>query len=132
MKRSCVYCGGIHDRSYVCPSKPKYKRIRDDSDSESRRLRQTSVWKKRSVEIRRRDKGLCQFCFRNIYHTTNQYTFDDVSVHHIKPLNEGGSLLSGHNLITVCRMHHEMCERGDIPRQAQQHIAKEQERINKI
>lgn len=131
MLKSCSYCGSIHDRTHHCSSKPVYNRKRE-RNSDADRLRNTKAWRDRSLEIRKRDRGLCQVCIRNLYHTTTQYTFDNVSVHHIKPLHEGGSLLSGHNLLSVCRMHHNMCECGDIPRQEQKQFAKEQEQLNKL
>lgn len=126
MLKSCSYCGSIHPRSYQCPKKPIRKPRERNSDADN--LRNTKAWRNKSLDIRTRDKGLCQICIRQLYHTINQYTFDTIEVHHIKPLNEGGSLLCGHNLITVCKYHHNMCEAGgEIPRHTQQQIATEQE-----
>jgi 5-methylcytosine-specific restriction protein A len=129
MLRSCSYCGRMHERTFQCSKKPQRNRIKERTNAD--KLRNTRAWKNRSIEIRQRDKGLCQICIRNLFNTTNIYSFD-VGVHHIKPLEEGGSLLSGRNLITLCRMHHEMCERGEIARPMQQDIAAEQERNNKL
>jgi 5-methylcytosine-specific restriction enzyme A len=126
MLKSCTYCGGIHDRKFPCPKKPIRKQIKEPTDAN--RLRNTKAWRMKSKDIRTRDMYLCQICIRNLYHTTNQYTFDTIEVHHIIPLEEGGSLLSNHNLITVCKYHHNMCESGgEIPRDIQQAIAREQE-----
>jgi predicted HNH restriction endonuclease len=126
MLRSCKYCGRIHDSTYQCPNKPVYnKRYQRNPDVDS--FRNTTKWRKKSLEIRKRDKGLCQVCIRKLYNTIQQYSFD-VSVHHIIPLHENiYKGLSSTNLITVCRMHHDMCEDGSIPREIQQSIAKEQE-----
>ena len=48
----------------------------------------------------------------------------DISVHHIIPLAEGGELLDEDNLITLCRYHHEQAEKGKISRRELQVLAK--------
>lgn len=126
MLRSCKYCGGIHDRTYQCPRKPVYKKHKfSDADN----FRNTTLWRKKSAEIRKRDKGLCQVCIRKLYNTQQQYTFDTIEVHHIVPLNENPKRgLDNYNLLTVCKYHHNMCEvGGEIPREIQHMIAKEQQ-----
>ncbi|MEH7391762.1 hypothetical protein [Bacillus sp. JJ1474] len=80
--------------------------------------------------MRERDKFLCQFCLRNLYHTLQQYTFDNVQVHHVLPMKEDvdrSQWYDSSNLLLVCKMHHDMCERGEIPREEQLEIVKEQE-----
>ncbi|WEG13993.1 HNH endonuclease [Pullulanibacillus sp. KACC 23026] len=104
-----------------------------ERNSQADTLRNTKAWRKKSKEIRKRDKGLCQICIRNLYHTTNQYTFDTIEVHHIIPLSEGGSLLSNHNLISLCKFHHNLSEAGgEISRATQLKIAREQEEKNSL
>lgn len=131
MLKSCSFCGRIHDRNYDCPNKPtRTKYFQSDAD----KFRNTTRWKKKSVEIRKRDKGLCQVCIRKLYNTQQQYTFDTIEVHHIIPLHEDIKHgMNNNNLLTVCKYHHVMCEvGGDIPRHVQQDIAKEQEKLNKL
>lgn len=127
MLKSCSFCGRIHDRTYQCPKKPRFKKL---GLSDSEKFRNTARWRKKSVEIRKRDKGLCLLCLRNLYNTQKQYTFENVEVHHIIPLHEDISKgLDNSNLLTVCAYHHKRCESGgDIPRDIQQAIALEQER----
>lgn len=129
MLKSCSHCGSIHDSKYQCPKKPKrYKR-----PTPIDKFRNTSSWRKKSVEIRKRDKGLCQICIRKLYNTQHQYTFDTIEVHHIIPLSEDMKRgLDNANLISLCKYHHYMADDGDIPRQVQHEIAKEQGRLNNL
>lgn len=71
---------------------------------------------------------MCQICIRKLHNTLRQFNYDTLSVHHIVPVNEDYELrLEDCNLLTVCRMHHEMCENGLISREEQLRIAREQE-----
>ena len=128
--KSCSYCGRVHERNYQCPKKPsrtKYKL------SDADHFRNTARWRKKSIEVRTRDKGLCQCCIRLLYNTQQQYTFDTIEVHHITPLHEDIHRgLDNTNLLTLCKYHHYMADAGDIPRDVQHAIAKEQEDINKL
>jgi predicted restriction endonuclease len=130
MMKSCSYCGRIHAKNYQCPNKPvRNKYNLSDAD----KFRNTTRWRKKSVEIRQRDKGLCQVCIRKLYNTQQQYTFDTIEVHHITPLHEDTSCgLDNTNLLSLCKYHHYMADAGDIPRDVQYAIAKEQEDINKL
>ena len=50
----------------------------------------------------------------------------DLSVHHIVPIEKDyEQRLDDENLITVCGLHHEMCEAGKITRKVQIELAKE-------
>lgn len=125
MLKSCSYCGLTHQKLETCSRKPTRKKY---NLSESDKFRNTSKWKKKSIEIRQRDKGLCQICIRLLYNTQQQYTFDTIGVHHICPLHEDIRRgLDNKNLLTVCEYHHKMCESGEIPRSEQWEIAKGQE-----
>jgi 5-methylcytosine-specific restriction enzyme A len=131
MLKSCKYCGGIHDRKYVCPSKPIHNTRSRDTQAD--RFRNTNAWKKKRGDIKDRDKRLCQVCIRMLHHTINQYTFDDVQVHHIVPINEDyNKRLDNEYLISLCRIHHEAAEAGEIPRELLHEIAVEQEERNKM
>lgn len=130
MLKSCSYCGSIHDRNYQCPKKPNRKKF---NQSEADKFRNTSRWRKKSVEIRTRDKGLCQVCIRKLYNTQQQYTFDTIEVHHIVPLNEDITYgLKNKWLLSLCKYHHYMADAGEIPRDELHLIAKEQEKLNQL
>uniref|UniRef100_UPI0020BF65E9 HNH endonuclease n=1 Tax=Lysinibacillus sp. D4B2_S17 TaxID=2941225 RepID=UPI0020BF65E9 len=53
---------------------------------------------------------------RNLYNTQMQYNFTDLEVHHIEPIaNAWDKRLEDNNLISLCRYHHELVEKGSIP-----------------
>lgn len=100
-----------------------YKNSRNyyQHDPEIRKFRNSAEWKKKSEEIRERDKFLCQICLKK-----NIFNYKDLSVHHIQPIAEQPSLrLENSNLITVCERCHQDCECGKIPRAEQQAIVDE-------
>lgn len=115
MLKSCKYCGRIHDSKYTCPNKPtrkRYKKTEEDS------FRNTQAWQRKRNNIKDRDKGLCQVCIRKLYNTLKQYNYKDIEVHHITPLREEYELrLDENNLISLCKYHHELAEKGEIPRE---------------
>lgn len=126
MLRSCKYCGKVHDTKYDCGRRPVYKKT---AGGKGYFFRRTEAWTKKSLEIRERDGNLCQICIRKLHNTIRQFNYDTLSVHHIVPVNEDYDCrLKDDNLLTVCRMHHEMCEEGLISRGEQLQIAGEQER----
>lgn len=126
MLKSCKYCGRIHDARYDCGRRPQ--RIRTQSDTEAAAFRRKQAWTKLSRQIRDRDNNLCQVCFRQLYLTNKQLTWNSISVHHIIPLEEDPDRgLDPSNLISLCTMHHELAESGYIPRDELLAIAKEQE-----
>ena len=112
MKRSCPYCGRIHDYSYQCPKKPK-PAAKERNDIV--RFRSGKLWRSKSNEILKRDKGLCVVCRLGL----NGEPADLIpaeSVHHIIPLAEDyDRRLDDSNLISLCGYHHERAESGDIP-----------------
>lgn len=121
---SCPYCGRIHQKNYDCGKRPQ--RIRYNTDAV--KFRNTTAWQKKSREIRERDNFLCQCCIRNFPNTFRQYEYDNCSVHHNVPLSEDLSRgLDNTNLITLCPIHHEMAERGEIIRDVIRAIIDEQE-----
>lgn len=121
---SCSYCGRIHDKNHDCGKRPQ--RIRYNTDAV--KFRNTSRWQKKSREIRERDNYLCQCCIREMPGTFRKYEYDNCSVHHNVPLTEDISRgLDNTNLITLCSIHHEMAERGEISRDAIQAVIDEQE-----
>lgn len=124
MLKSCTYCGRVHDNKLDCGKRPR-RRKNTDID----KFRSTQAWQKKREEIRQRDKNLCQICIRKLYNTLNQFTYEDLSVHHAIPLDEDFTKrLDNDNLLTVCGYHHEMAERGAIPRAVILSIITEQEK----
>ena len=111
---TCKYCG-ITTRGHVCPHKKSRKK---SGDRDSDRFRKTKQWTNKSLEIRQRDKFLCQVCLRNLYNTMDFLNFKTVEVHHITPINEDyNRRLDNDNLISLCSYHHKMAEQGQIPRE---------------
>lgn len=111
MKRSCSYCGRIHDYNYDCPMKPKPKGNRD---KDIEKFRGGKLWKAKRKEILERDKGLCVVCRLGIGCEPDLIPAD--SVHHIIPLADDlDRRLDDDNLISLCAYHHEVAERGEIP-----------------
>lgn len=125
MLKSCKYCLKVHDSNFNCGKKPVRKKQGNDKD----RFRWTAIWQKKREEIKQRDRYLCQVCFRKLYDTTNQFNYDSLEVHHAIPLEEDfDKRLDNDNLLTICERHHEMAERGEIPRKVILEIVTEQER----
>lgn len=109
MKRTCVYCGRIHDAKYVCPKKPqmKYKKYSDPENL----FRGSSAWKSKRLEIRERDLHICRVC----YDKKGIYNSSGIQIHHISSLaNDYSRRLDNDNLISLCTYHHELAERGEL------------------
>ncbi len=125
MLKACSYCGRIHDSSYVCPQKAQ-RQLKYPKDTRAAELRNSSRWQKTRDWIRRRDYNVCQLCLRNYEGTVRLYETEGLSVHHIVSLEEDESkAFDEDNLITLCRLHHEMAEEGRVPREDLIKIAKE-------
>ncbi|MDE5584690.1 MAG: HNH endonuclease [Ruminococcus sp.] len=110
MKKSCKYCGGVHDRNYICDEKPKiaYKQQRNSRED---KFRSSYDWQQKRKYILKRDYYLCRVCL-----SENLLTSDGLSVHHIIPLKDNFNLrLDEDNLITLCTVHHELAEKSEIP-----------------
>lgn len=104
--KSCSVCGKIHSRSGKCPFKRSYFATGDD-----RKLRGTSAWQKKSIEIREKANYLCEVC-----KDQGEYVFDDLEVHHIVKLKDDPTkAFDNMNLICLCQFHHRMADAGDIP-----------------
>lgn len=125
MLKACKYCGRIHPKNFVCDKKPIRKKYKSTPIS---RFRSSKAWTEKSIEIRERDNYICQICLRNLYNTENQFTYQNISVHHAIPVAEDWERrLDNDNLLTVCAMHHEMAEDGTIPYEVIREIIEEQE-----
>ena len=126
IKKSCKYCGKIHDEICVCNKKPVKNKKTDDIV----RFRNSPKWQKKRKHIKERDNYLCQICIRELYETKRKYNPEDLQVHHAIPINVDGDLkLDKNNLITLCSMHHAMCDRGEIPYEKIKKIIDEQNKF---
>lgn len=124
--RACRYCGRVHEEGYICSRKPKeVKKVRSEED----RLRGLQVWKKKRKEIKERDLYSCQLCIRDKHNTMKELMFtNDVQVHHIYSMIERNDLwLDNHNLICLCKFHHELAEKPTYNKVELLLIAKDQE-----
>lgn len=114
MKRSCIYCGGIHEKNFECEKKPK----REKKNDEITAFRNTSAWRKAREQIKRRDGNMCRWCLEHSEEIgKRRYNCTNLEVHHIIPIAEDfEKRLEDRNLITLCEQHHEMAERGLLSR----------------
>lgn len=113
MKKSCQYCGRIHDSKYNCGKKPKSMKRYNAKD----KFRSSAEWQAKRKAIKERDHYLCQICLQGLYQTIKRFNYEELEVHHIIPLEENETKkLENGNLITLCKRHHEMAEAGEIPR----------------
>ena len=119
---TCKYCG-ITTRGHICPHRKS--RVKQ-GDKQSERFRKTKAWTDKSIEIRQRDRYLCQVCLANLYNTMNWLNYKAVEVHHITPIQEDYTKrLDNDNLISLCSYHHHMADKGEIPRAVLYELVKE-------
>lgn len=119
MLKSCKYCGRIHDSKYDCGMKPKRKK----PANEVNKFRWSREWREKALQIKERDKYLCQLSLRE---NQPRYVYTNLEVHHIIPISEAWDLrLDDSNLITLSEEYHEKAERGEISREYLQAILKE-------
>ena len=131
MLKSCQYCGRIHDAGLICPQKQDAldrHRARVNSKrghyTKGDKYRKTRKWREMRDYILHRDRRLCLCCLAELDGTETRYNTADLSVHHIIPIKEDYDRKNDEtNLITVCRLQHEMCEAGTIPREQQRLLA---------
>lgn len=109
MLKSCKYCGRIHDNKFDCGMKPKRKK----EPTQINKFRWSRKWTEKREQIRERDNYLCLVC-----KAENRFTYEDLEVHHIVPLEEDYNLrLDDDNLITLCVIHHKAADREEIDRE---------------
>ena len=109
MLRSCPACGRIHDSRIKCRRKQYAPR-----ESRASKYRSTGDWQRTRNEVRDLDLNMRVVC-----RSLGDVTTDGLGVHHIVPLEEDFDLRNDlGNCITLCSMHHEEAERGDISRSA--------------
>lgn len=115
MKKACPYCGKIQDKKHICDKKPPPMFRGRKSPGREDIFRWSYDWKIKRTEIMRRDRYLCRACFNSLPGTVRRLNNEELSVHHIRPLRTNwDQRLNNGNLITLCRMHHEMAENGKI------------------
>ena len=123
IQKSCKYCGKVHDENHICSKKPIKKKKIDDATQ----FRNSPKWQRKRKQIKERDNYLCQICIREIYGAKRKYNHENLQVHHAIPINTNEDLkLDESNLITLCSMHHSMCDKGKIPYQEVKNIIVEQ------
>ena len=104
MLKSCSRCGRIVSYNHKCNVGRVYKK--NDID----KLRSTSRWTRKSIEIREASNYLCSVCLDE-----GIINYDNVEVHHIIKLQEDSSLLlENDNLISLCKYHHKQADEGKI------------------
>ena len=118
---TCRYCGVV-SRGHICPHR---KSRQKSGDRQSDQFRKTKAWTQKSIEIRQRDRYLCQCCLNNLYNTISWLNYKSVEVHHIVPLQEDyNKRLDNDNLISLCDYHHKMADKGEIPREVLMEIVR--------
>lgn len=128
MLKSCSYCGRIHDSKLICREKKiaEEKRWKYRKNTNALKFRRTNQWTNKSIDIRERDNYMCLCCKEEMKGTLRKYNTEDLSVHHIIPIEEDyDKRLDDYNLISVCQRHHEMCESGQISRERQQELVRD-------
>ena len=106
MYKSCARCGKIHDINKRCYVGKVYK------GGNERKLRSSSKWTAKSIEIRERANYLCEVC-----RDKGIINYKDVEVHHIdKLVNNEEGLLENNNLICLCKPHHKQADEGKLDR----------------
>ena len=109
----------------VCVPKREAQRKRwnNRKDTKAAAFRRSYEWTEKSLSVRARDHYRCLCCKAKLIGTVHEIETHDLSVHHITPIKEAYDLrLDESNLITVCEIHHELCESGDIPRDVQRSL----------
>lgn len=92
------------------------------------KLRSKYNWTRKSLEIREKSHYLCAVCKdRNII------SFGDTQVHHIEKLNYRPDLMfDNYNLITLCRYHHKLADKGKLNPEYLKRLARKRETGFKI
>ena len=119
MKKACRYCGGIHEKGFICEKKPQIQAVDfTNAESEGAKFRSSYKWRVKRKQITKRDRYLCRACLAVLPGTVHKINPYRLSVHHIVPLQEDISKgLDSGNLITLCQYHHEQAESGGISRE---------------
>ena len=105
----------MHDINQSCTN---FKSMRN---AKADKFRNTTIWKRKREEIKKRDCYLCRYCF-DVKHKINT---SNLSVHHISPIDKAYSQrLDNDNLITLCSDCHTKAEAGKIEKNTLRRLAK--------
>ena len=117
---SCNRCGRVHKRGETCPLKYKGTKRKQ---TQATKFRASNKWHLKSQEIREKTFYLCEICKEQ-----GIYNYDNISVHHIEPLENNLDLgLENLNLIALCYEHHTQAERGEISKEHLIELARNRE-----
>lgn len=100
----------MHPYDEPCPKKkPAYRYERTGAD----RLRLTSRWKRKSLQVREDAHWMCEVC-----RDQGKATTEGLEAHHIDKLREDpDGLIEDGNLVCLCRMHHRMADDGELSKE---------------
>lgn len=119
MYKACSRCGRIHSHNKKCYIGMTRRR----KDTTANKIRHTSEWTNKAIEIKEDSKYLCSVCMDN-----KIYNYNNLEVHHIVPLEEDSTkAFDNYNLICLCRGHHREAECGEIEREYLFQLAKDRE-----
>lgn len=124
MLKSCFYCGRIHDDKCLCNDK-KNSLFSSSSKklTKAAKFRSSYAWTKSRDSALKRDKYCCVLCNYLNDNNFRKFNSDCLEVHHIIPIIENYELRNNlNNLITVCRRHHEECEKGVFSKEFQKKL----------
>lgn len=100
MYKSCSKCGKIVGYNHKCSKNKIYKH--NDID----KLRSTTRWTNKSIEIREASNYLCSVCLDE-----GIINYENIEVHHIEKLQDNQDLfLENSNLISLCKYHHKQAD----------------------
>ena len=120
MLKSCSICGKIHDSRKKCYR--SYKR-KPKKRTDANRLRSSSKWTNKSIQIRRKAFNLCEVCKAQGF-----YNYKNLEVHHIEPIEQDKSqAFDDDNLICLCVTHHKQAERGYISKEYLKSLVEQRE-----
>lgn len=104
MYKTCSRCGKIHSYNYKCYKGKIYKHNEID------KLRSSTKWTNKSIEIREASNYLCSVCLDE-----GIINYDNIEVHHIIKLQDDKDLLlENDNLICLCKYHHKQADEGKL------------------
>ena len=118
MRKSCKYCGRIHEGGVPCAKKPPPKARKKEGRRESS-FRSSYAWQKARKATLERDFHLCKLCAAE-----GRISHGNLGVHHIEPLSERYDLrLDTGNLVSLCSGCHRKADGGGVARSRLRRIA---------
>lgn len=112
MLKTSTICDKIHDFNQERNRPCKKRTIKQKEFMDSYQF------KRKRKQIKNRNKYPCEVCMSGKYEISYRYTYYELEVHRILPIEEVYNIrLDCNNLITLFRMHHEMSEEGEISKE---------------